>query len=112
MNNLEMVKMLSKVGFYDDVVGAKDSIPLKNIALALDLPSDDTQAIIDILKHKKIINYKCEPDEIFVDMGYFRRVSTTWELHGTINTTIMTIVLKDGINFIDRVIADEDWQSD
>ena len=29
MNNLEMVKMLSKVGFYDDVVGAKDSIPLK-----------------------------------------------------------------------------------
>ena len=45
-------------------------------------------------------------------MGYFRRVSTTWELHGTINTTIMTIVLKEGIDFIERVIADEDWQSD
>ena len=111
MNNLEMVKMLSKVGFYDDVVGAKDSIPLKNIALALDLPSDDTQAIIDILKHKKIINDKCEPDEIFVDMGYFRRVSTTWEFHGTINTTTMTIVLEDGIKFIEDILASEDWQS-
>ena len=112
MDNLEMVKMLSKVEFYDDVVGAKDSILLKNIALALDLPSDDSQAIIDVLKHRKIINDKCEPDERFVDMGYFRRVSTTWELHGTINTTIMTIVLKEGIDFIERVIADEDWQSD
>ena len=111
MNNLEMVKMLSKVGFYDDVVGAKDSIPLKNIALALDLPSDDTQAIIDVLKHKKIINDKCEPDEIFVDMGYFRRVSTTWEFHGTINTTTMTIVLEDGIKFIEDILASEDWQS-
>ena len=112
MNNLEMVKMLSKVGFYDDVVGVKDSIPLKNIALALDLPNDDGQAIIDILKHKKIINDKCEPDEKFVDMGYFRRVSATWELHGTINTIAMTIVLKDGISFIEKVIADEDWQLD
>ena len=112
MDNLELIKMLPKVRFYNDVVGAKDSIPLRNIALALDLPSDDTQAIIDILKHKKIINDKCEPDEIFVDMGYFRRVSTTWELHGTISTIAMTIVLKDGISFIEKVIADEDWQSD
>ena len=112
MDNLELIKMLPKVRFYNDVVGAKDSIPLKNIALALDLPSDDTQAIIDILKHKKIINDKCEPDEIFVDMGYFRRVSTTCDLHGTINTIAMTIVLKDGISFIEKVIADEDWQSD
>ena len=45
-------------------------------------------------------------------MGYFRYVSTTWELHGTINTTAMTIVLKDGIRFIEKVIAGEDWQSD
>ena len=111
MNNLEMVKMLSKVGFYDDVVGAKDSIPLKNIALALDLPSDDTQAIIDILKDRNIINDKCEPDEAFVDMGYFRRVSTTWEFRGTINTTTMTIVLEDGIKFIEDILASEDWQS-
>lgn len=112
MDNLELIKMLPKVRFYNDVVGAKDSIPLRNIALALDLPSEDSLAIINILEHKKIINDKCEPNERFVDMGYFRYVSTTWELHGTINTTAMTIVLKDGIRFIERVIAGEDWQSD
>lgn len=111
MDNVEMIKMLSKVEFYDDVVGAKSSIPLKNIALALDYPSDEGIAIIDILKDRNIINDKCEPDEAFVDMGYFRRVSTTWELHGTINTTTMTIVLEDGIKFIEDILASEDWQS-
>lgn len=111
MDNVEMIKMLSKVEFYDDVVGAKSSIPLKNIALALDYPSDEGIAIIDILKDRNIINDKCEPDEAFVDMGYFRRVSTTWEFHGTINTTTMTIVLEDGIKFIEDILASEDWQS-
>ena len=53
MDNLELIKMLPKVRFYNDVVGAKDSIPLRNIALALDLPSEDSLAIIDILEHKK-----------------------------------------------------------
>ena len=111
MDNVEMIKMLSKVEFYDDVVGAKDSIPLKNIALALGMSNDENEEVIDILKNKNIINDKCEPDEAFVDRGYFRCVSTTWELHGVINTTTMTIVLKDGIKFIEDIIASEDWQS-
>ena len=53
MDNVEAIKMLSKVEFYDDVVGAKSSIPLKNIALALDYPSDETVFCVSCSCKKK-----------------------------------------------------------
>ncbi|AGX41450.1 phage antirepressor [Clostridium saccharobutylicum] len=103
------IKLLeSKVQFYDDVAGSKDSIEMGHVAKVLGIKGMGRNRLFSLLRAKKVLDKNNIPYQQFVDSGFFRVLEQKYTVsNGQTKINIKTMVFQKGIDFILRKIREQ-----
>lgn len=90
------IKLLeSKVQFYDDVAGSKDSIEMGHVAKVLGIKGMGRNRLFSLLRAKKVLDKNNIPYQQFVDSGFFRVLEQKYTVsNGQTKINIKTMVFQ------------------
>ena len=93
-----------KVEFYDAAMNAKDAKTLQEVAKTIDIPNVGRTIVFRILREKKILDSKNQPNQTYVNDGYFKLIQVVKPIRGRTRLFTQTVVFPRGIEFVRRVI--------
>lgn len=105
-NLVENPMTLSKVEFYDDVIGSEDLMDIKNVTRVLNIEDFGNAELFEFLKSKSIFMGNNQPHQKYVDCGYFRVIEIKWYDYrqATIEIIIKVMVFQRGLDFISKLL--------
>ena len=105
-NLVENPTTLSKVEFYDDVIGSEDLMDIKNVTRVLNIEDFGNAELFEFLKNKSVFMGNNKPYQKYVDCGYFRVIECKWYDYkrATTEIVIKTMVFQKGLDFISKLL--------
>lgn len=108
-HNKEIAELKPKADFYDDVAGSKDSIEMGHVAKVLNIKGYGRNKLFQFLREHKVLDRSNIPYQQYVDRGYFRVLEQKYTTpKGETKINIKTLVFQKGIDFIRKLIKDEE----
>lgn len=108
-HNKEIAELKPKADFYDDVAGSKDSIEMGHVAKVLNIKGYGRNKLFQFLREHKVLDRSNIPYQQYVDRGYFRVLEQKYTTSkGETKINIKTLVFQKGIDFIRKLIKDEE----
>jgi len=100
-----------KVEFFDAVASSKDAIPIGNAAKVLNIGLG-RNTLFEALRQRGVLMKDNIPYQIYIDRGYFRTIEQKYTLpNGETKISIKTLVYQRGLEFIRRILKDNDGAS-
>ena len=97
-----------KAEFYDTVTTSNDTIDFKQVAKVLNYKNIGRNNLMKFLREKGILNYRNEPYQKYVNLGYFKSIETKFEdSYGNVRVNIKTVVFQKGVEFINKLLDKE-----
>lgn len=101
-------QLAPKAEFYDQVAASKTAIDLRSAAKVLGIPGLGQNNLFKFLRDQKILDYKNQPMQEYINRGYFCVREKKWMLGDEPQVYLQTMVYQKGLDFIRRLAA-ERW---
>lgn len=102
--NQQLTEQKPKVEFYDAAMNAKDAKTLQEVAKTIDIPNVGRTIVFRILREKKILDSKNQPNQKYVNDGYFKLIQVVKPIKGRTRLFTQTVVFPRGIEFVRYVV--------
>lgn len=97
-----------KADFYDTVTTSNDTIDFKQVAKILNYNNIGRNNLMKFLRDKGILNYRNEPYQKYVNLGYFKSVESKFiDNFGNVRINVKTVVFQKGVDFINKLLDKE-----
>ena len=93
-----------KVEFYDAAMSSKDTKTLQEVAKTINIPNVGRTIVFRVLREKKILDSKNQPNQKYVNDGYFKLIQITKPIKGKIRLFTQTVVFPSGIEFVRNTV--------
>lgn len=104
---LENKEMQPKAEFFDAVTDSRDAIPMAEVAKVLDMGIGRNK-LFEFLRSRKVLQPDNVPYQRYIDSGYFRVVEQRFDRGcGDVGINIKTLVFQKGVDYIRRLIIEE-----
>lgn len=102
-NQLEEQKPM--VDFFETVTESEDTLDFKQVATTLKFEGIGRTKLMIILREQGIINWRNEPYQKYVNLGYFKTVEKEYnDVFGNTRLSVKTVVFQKGVDFINRLL--------
>ena len=96
-----------KVEFAEAVMGSDDAFDMATVAKTLNMGKGRNE-LFAFLRDNKVLQHDNQPYQTYVDKGYFRVIEQKFVVpDGTVKINIKTVVFQRGVDFIRRLILQE-----
>lgn len=102
--NQQLTEQKPKVEFYDAAMNAKDAKTLQEVAKTIDIPNVGRTIVFRILREKKILDSKNQPNQKYVNDGYFKLIQVVKPIKGRTRLFTQTVVFPTGIEFVRNTV--------
>ena len=97
-----------KADFYDIVTTSNDTIDFKQVAKVLNYKNIGRNNLMKFLREKGILNYRNEPYQKYVNLGYFKSIEIKFiDNFGNVRINVKTVVFQKGVDFINKLLDKE-----
>lgn len=97
-----------KADFYDTVTTSNDTIDFKQVAKVLNYKNIGRNTLMKFLRDKGVLNYRNEPYQKYVNLGYFKSIETKFiDNFGNVRINVKTVVFQKGVDFINKLLDKE-----
>lgn len=101
-----------KVEFYDTVTQSEDTKDFAEVAKILNVPGMGRNNLMAVLRDMRVLRGDNTPYQSFVDRGYFKVVEVEKsDSYGTARVYTKTVVYQKGIDFIRKLITEQEGES-
>ena len=102
-NQLEEQKPM--VDFFETVTESEDTLDFKQVATTLKFEGIGRTKLMIILREQGIINWRNEPYQKYVNLGYFKTIEKEYnDVFGNTRLSVKTVVFQKGVDFINRLL--------
>lgn len=102
--NQQLTEQKPKVEFYDAAMNSKDAKTLQEVAKTIDIPNVGRTIAFRILREKKILDSKNQPNQKYVNDGYFKLIQVAKPIKGRTRLFTQTVVFPRGIEFVRNTV--------
>ena len=102
--NQQLTEQKPKVEFYDAAMSSKDTKSLQVVAKTIGIPNVGRTIVFRILREKKILDSKNQPNQKYVNDGYFKLIQVTKPIKGKIRLFTQTVVFPSGMEFVRNTV--------
>ena len=97
-----------KADFYDTVTTSNDTIDFKQVAKVLNYNNIGRNNLMKFLRNKCVLNYRNEPYQKYVNLGYFKSVESKFiDNFWNVRINVKTVVFQKGVDFINKLLDKE-----
>lgn len=100
----QLTEQKPKVEFYDAAMSSKDTKTLQEVAKTINIPNVGRTIVFRVLREKKILDSKNQPNQKYVNDGYFKLIQVTKLIKGKIHLFTQTVVFPSGIEFVRNTV--------
>ena len=102
--NQQLTEQKPKVEFYDAAMNTKDAKSLQVVAKTIGIPNVGRTIVFRILREKKILDSKNQPNQQYVNDGYFKLIQVVKPCRDRTRLFTQTVVFPRGIEFVRNVV--------
>lgn len=100
-----------KVEFYDTVTESATHLDFAEVAKIINRKDMGRNNLMKFLRNKKVLRDNNVPYQQYVNQGYFKLTETHYVASGEVCIGIKTVVLQKGVDFIIKILKEENNKS-